>query len=468
MMKKAAVMLALLALALLPNAAAQAFSLVVDDASIKFTLTYPPEVKIGACFQLIFDATALGDIYIDKIRLVVKYQADSYTQTLLDDTLASDINVMAGWFVQKSYTLCVPSVVRVDPSVSAELFANYTRDTVAKPLTYTWFLAVAREKTYDEVVSELNSANRLIDQLEATINSLRAEIDALNARINALKSQLDAANAEIDRLRGDLAASESEYNSLKASYDALTEEYSQLDAQYKQVLEDLRQLQERYDGLRQRNSALAQNYEQLLADYRQLTDEYNSLQASYQQLREVYTNLSKRHEDSLREIGQLKNQLDESKKAYESLLLSYNSLSQENVLTKNIAYGQAAGLIGLAAFTSATYLLKRRRERRATQQAAQPSQATLPPPPPPPQPQQAAQTETPQHPHEEGQRLNSHKRLQRMLSGRRVTIPSEFASMLGLKEGDMVIVELKNNEVIVKPAPEDLQQHEGEGGEKPN
>ncbi|MDJ0269066.1 MAG: AbrB/MazE/SpoVT family DNA-binding domain-containing protein [Aigarchaeota archaeon] len=459
MMKKVGVMLVLLALALLPNTAAQAFSLVVDDASIKFTLTYPPEVKIGACFQLIFDATALGDIYIDKIRLVVKYQANSYTQTLLDDTLASDINVMAGWFVQKSYTLCVPSVVRADPSVSAELFANYTRDTVAKPLTYRWFLAVAREKTYDEVVGELNSAKRLIDQLEATINSLRAKIDALNARIEAL-------NAEINRLRGDLAASENEYNSLKASYDALTEEYKQLDAQYKQALEGLRQLQERYDDLRQRNSVLAQNYEQLLADYRQLTDEYNSLQASYQQLREVYTNLSKRHEDSLREIGQLKNQLDESKKAYESLLLSYNSLSQENILTKNIAYGQAAGLIGLAAFTSATYLLKRRREKRAAQQAAQPSQAT-PPPPPPPQPQQAAPTETPQHPQEEGQRLNSHKRLQRMLSGRRVTIPSEFANMLGLKEGDMVVVELKNNKVIVKPAPEDLQQ-EGEGGEKPN
>ncbi|HDD39769.1 MAG TPA: AbrB/MazE/SpoVT family DNA-binding domain-containing protein [Nitrososphaeria archaeon] len=49
---------------------------------------------------------------------------------------------------------------------------------------------------------------------------------------------------------------------------------------------------------------------------------------------------------------------------------------------------------------------------------------------------------------------NGEKRVQKVLSGRRVTIPSEVASELGLKEGDQVEVDYGNGAIIIKPVKE--------------
>jgi len=429
-------------LALAPGAWAGAFSVIVDDSRIKFSLSYPPEVEIGSCFQLEFEATALGDITIDVIKLTLVYQTNGGTSTLLSTVIVEDESVSSGWFVHKVFSVCVPRTARADPFIRGILYANYSRSSV-EPLTHEWFLAVARTDTYDEVLDELENA-------EETISSLQSQVTSLQGQIASLQSQLNAANSQIATLTNNLTASRAAFDSLQTRYSELSADFKELDERYKQTLAELMVLQTRYQELRSRDEALAGNYEKLLGDYRKLTEDYAALKSSFTQLQELYTGLSSRHEAALQQIGELQSQLRRAQQDYGMLQVSYSSLSEENLLTRNVAYAQAAGLVGLGAFA---YLWSRKKPktRPAAEKPPTPTPATeggQPPATPPP----PAQTTAPPIITEPPPPSNGSVRTQKMLSGRRVTIPSEFASKLGLAEGDAVVVELKNNEVVMKRA----------------
>ena len=52
------------------------------------------------------------------------------------------------------------------------------------------------------------------------------------------------------------------------------------------------------------------------------------------------------------------------------------------------------------------------------------------------------------------------KRVQKILSGRRVTIPRDVAERLGLKEGDMVEICFGDGHMIVKPVEKEASDEE--------
>ncbi len=424
----------LIALAILPlPVSADGFSSIVDDGRVKFSLHYPPEVKIGSCFTITFQTTVLGSIDIVRLRLTILFVSEAGSQTILSDTIiSSPRSFSAGDIINKVYSVCVPRRVVVDPVVVAELFANYTRSSVAEPLKHNWLIAVARDRTYDEVVRELNEARATINSLQSTIGSLRAEISSLRERVESL-------SREVARLETMLAGSQQSYDKLKSDYDKLTAEYQALNEKYLRTQGDLQALQAEYDELRRENNALSDRYQLLLTDYNSLSSDFTALKASYAQLQTIYNELRSRHDAATMQIGQLQQQLDDAKRSYDLLQLSYNSLSQENILNRNIAYAQAAGLIAVGSVAATAYLMRRRGVKTLGG-----GEKTLPPAPPPPPPPEPALQAVPTIGGGGG-------KVQKVLSGRRVTIPSEYASLLGLDQGDSVSVEVRDDSLVIKP-----------------
>lgn len=425
--------LVLLALALTPlPILADGFSSIVDDGRVKFSLNYPPEVKIGSCFTLRFQTTILGTIDIDKLKLTVTYVSEVGSQTLLSDTIISTTTSFSpGDTIQKVYIVCVPSRVVGDPVIVASLFSNYTRSAVAEPLTHNWLVAVARQSTYDEVLRDLNEAMN-------TINNLRSTIDSLRAEVTFLRDRVDALNREVAKLEALLGISQEAYNKLRGEYENLSDEFKSLNEKYLKTLGDLQNLQTRYEELRRENEALSKTYQQLLEDYNSLSDDFKSLQASYSQLQTIYGELRNRHESATIQIGQLQQQLDDARRSYDILQLSYNSLSQENILNRNIAYAQAAGLIALGSVAVTAYIARRRKGQ------LEPHLASPPPPPPPP-------PTTSENKPAVSTIGSGGARVQKVLSGRRVTIPSEYAATLGLQEGATISVKVVDGALVVKP-----------------
>ena len=447
---------------------AQGFSSVIDDSNLRVSVSYPPEVKIGTCFQLVVEATALvSNVDIDDLRITVKYITGSTPQILLDVLVVDNVNDFTS--TSQIYLVCVPTTSATDPTIVAELRAIYTVAGSPKNLNNNWFLAVARQKTYVEVATELQNALDTIDMLNDQINSLNNQINSLRAQVNRLQALLDEANDEINILRtrlqhanariaeleAQLQARIGQYNQLKQQYDKLTKEFEELNRQYRQALENLASLQTKYEDLRARHEQLNQNYNKLLEDYRRLTNDYAALQSSYQLLSENYENLKERHDAALKQVGQLQSQLETAKQDYQALLMNYNSLKNENQLTRSIVFAQAAGLVGIAAAASTLYYLRRRRGTggQAVQPSAEGQSANSP--------AEATQAEGEKSGEyagsnpEESQANSSDVRVQKILSGRRITVPSNFLTRLGLHEGDRLMVEVREDHVVIRPAPKE-------------
>jgi predicted nuclease with TOPRIM domain len=424
----------LLSLALLPlSVSADGFSSIVDNGRVKFSLHYPPEVRIGSCFTTTFQTTVLGSIDIVKLRLTITFVSEAGSQTILTDTIISSTTSFSpGDTINKVYSVCVPQRAVRDPVIVAALFSNYTRSSAAEPLTHNWLIAVARDRTYDEILRDLNEARDTINSLQSTINSLRAEISSLRERTDTL-------NRELARLETLLATSQDAYSRLKSDYDKLTVEYQALNEKYLRTLGDLQALQSRYDELSRENSALYDRYQQLLSDYNSLSSDFTSLKASYSQLQTIYSELRSRHDAATMQIGQLQQQLDDTRRSYDLLQLSYNSLSQENILNRNIAYAQAAGLVAVGSVAATAYLV-RRRQRSYSEAGKTVTPPPPPPPPPTPEPGPAVPTVAEGGP-----------RVQKILAGRRVTIPSEYAKLLELREGGSITVEVRDGSLVIKP-----------------
>ncbi|MDJ0272558.1 MAG: hypothetical protein QXN23_03700 [Candidatus Caldarchaeum sp.] len=354
---------------LLPLAAADGFSSLVDDARLKVVLNYPVEVRLGDCFTLVLQVTFLGDVDVDKMWLKVSYTSEAGTTTLLQDNLVSTPTFYpTGSNIVKTYSLCIPNVQRRDPLVTATFYANYTRETAYQPLTHTWHIAAVRTRTYQDLLNDLNRAQEQINQLRTTIQTLETEINRLRTR---LEEALNTAATLMTRLN----SSREEIHRLEQRLQTMSDEYRQLNDRFVSTVGELKALQATYETLRRENEALSTSYQQLLHDYRNLTREYSMLQASFNQLHELYEGLVGRHESAKQQIGYLQSQLDETSRELADLRLRYSLLSDENLLHRNIAYAEAF-LILAAVVAAASYGLSRRRMLR--------SPPALPPPPPPP------------------------------------------------------------------------------------
>jgi len=352
---------------------ADGFSSIVDDSWLKISLSYPYEVKTGSCFTVIFQTTYLGSVTVSELRVKITYVSEVGSTTLLSDTLvAAPTSFTSGDVISKTYSICLPSTIRLDPSITGVVFANYTRDGAYRPLTHMWQMAVVRARTYNEVLNELTRA-------ENQIRVLNAEIERLQSEITKLQSRLEEALRESSALSAKLEEARREYSSLEKNYESLSNEYKALNERYLDTVSELKSLQTLHQSLQEQFRALSENYRLLLHDYRNLTNEYTSLQASFNQLQTMYDVLTNRHESAKQQIGYLQSQLDEARALIQDLKLRYETLNNENNLHRSLAYLQAFTLVAVATgMASAIITRKVRGKSRETPPA-------LPPPPPPSQ-----------------------------------------------------------------------------------
>lgn len=407
----------------------QAYSAVLEDANLRVEVSYPPEVKAGTCFTVKFEAQAFADYTIDSIRLTLKLHREGGAETLYDQVLVSSEAVTSGWGFSKNIDICVPSPPYSDPFIEAKTSATYTLPAPeTRTLFHEWYMTIVRRQTYEEIRAELNAARDRVNRLERKINDLREEVEDLREYVEDLKASLSQLSETYGKLSSDYSALQENYSQLQDQYEDLEQEYKALSEEYRQALVEYERLRTLYEELSDNHSQLQSNYYSILDDYQSLSKEYSQLKGVYEDLSARYSELKTRHEDALTTIGQLRETVagleeDLKKKQEELDVLSamYNSAVNEGALTKNMLYAQSAAVAGIGA---GIFIVSLRRRR------------TLPPPPPPPPPNE-----------ENG-------KLQRVLSGRRVTLPKEAAEKLGIAVGGRVRVEVLEDSVKITPIKE--------------
>lgn len=425
---------------------AEAYNAILQDENIRISLYYPPEVKINSCYNFRFEAQAFNTFTIDEIRLTIKMYRDGVTETVYDEVLINDLSVTNGWTFSKNIVICIPTPRRPDPFLEAKINANYMfDDSSEKKLSTEWYMSTIRGKTYDELVSELNEAKRKIKYLEEKIDELNKNIDALEDDLDSLSNKYDKLSSDYSSLENSYRKLQEDYASLQNRYMSLQDEHKSLNEEYRKLLIDYEKLRTLYQELSDNNKQLQSNYNSLREDYTSLSKEYYRLQGIYQDLSERYNDLKNRYESSINTIGQLQSTINnleqtirEKEERINELNLMYTSANNENTLTKSILYVQTAAIAGAGA---GIYVMSLRRRK------------SIPPPPP------SIPTVETTAPKEEKPENSGNGKIQKILSGRRITLPRDALEKLSIKEGGRVIVELHDGFIKVIPVKEEIQQN---------
>lgn len=440
-----------LALVMVTSVNAEAYTAILQDENLRISLYYPPEVKIGSCYNFRFEAQAFEALTIDEIRLKIKMYRDSVTETLYDQVLVSDEAVESGWTFSKNIVICIPTPRRLDPFLEAEVYASYTKDGLEdETLSTEWYMSTVRTKSYDELLSELDEAKKKIRYLENKVKELDDHVEELEEDLDKLSKSYDRLLSEHESLQKSYQKLQVDYSSLQQKYIGLQDEYKNLSEEYRKLLIDYEKLRTLYERLLDDNKQLHSNYNSLREDYTSLSKEYYSLQGTYQDLTERYNDLKDRYESSIKTIGQLEstiNNLEQSIRERDErineLNLMYSSTANESTLTKSILYAQTAAVAGVGA---GIYLMSLRRRKRT-----QPLIQLPPQPPSPPSPTAP--------PKEEEVKNSGNGRVQKILSGRRITLPRDALEKLNIKEGGKVVVEVYDGYVKVIPVKEEIQEN---------
>lgn len=409
----------------------------VEDSNLKISVTYPPEVKVGSCFNLRFQADAFSNMTIDDLRLKVVYYYNGGSEVLYDENLVDSLYVERGWVLTKTISICVSRHKVVDPFLEARVDAEYQLESLeTRELSHEWYMSIVREETYEELQEELESANEKVESLERQVDELLEEIDALMARLDDLQEQFSELNTSHQTLLEN-------YNSLQDQYNKLEEKYNELNEEYRQALVEYERLRTQHEQLSLTYQQLSSNYQSLLSDHQETLSQLSQLKAVYQDLEQRYNELKERHEAALTTIGglqsnveDLKSRLAEKEEAYQELEAMYNSAVNEGTLTRSVLYAQSAAVAGIGAGIMIFAFAKKKRGAGSLQKS-------------------------------EGEgNGEGNGRVQRILSGRRVTLPKEAFQRLGLKEGGRVVVQLLEDGVKVTPFKEEQEKPSEEQEEK--
>ena len=407
---------------------AQGYSLIENDVEMRFN--YPSEIKMGTCITISFWMKAKNNLTDLSVRLTLIYHADSYTQVIYDKIIVSETSVTEGWTTSKSINVCIPREDAPDPHLQADLETSYKVNGSSKVLEHDWYMSIVRSETYEELEEELEEARSKINSLEDEIDDLKAELDEKEEALESLQEEYSSLLACYQQLQ-------SQYDQLEKSYKDLTNQYRELDRRYddlrdehQQTLLDLERLRAKYDLLSRDYGKLDENYRNLLKDYENTLADLKTYRSMYQDLKARYGDLESRYHDALAEGASLRQRVADLESRYGDLSRTYQSLLGENILAKNVIFAQAAAV---AAGVGIYVLVSRRFLRRA---GGRPEAANL------------------------NSNEGNSKRVQKILSGRRVTIPRDIAEMLGLREGDKVEICLGNGRMIIKPAREEASSEE--------
>lgn len=455
---------ALIAVALVFSTAyAQAYNIVVEDARIKVRLTYPPEVEIGSCFNLQIEVTALSAIDNLNLTLKVVYFYDSASQTLFNNILINNVDVPGpGVVLFRNIGLCIPAPAAVDPWLEAKIKLDYITDSTPVEFTNTFYLSTVRRTSYERLSSMLAEANRELSRLRSEVDRLRSEVASLKTRLEDAAAREEALRAKIEeltRIREELEKRLSELQAIRAE---LEKQLADLSSRYDKLVTDNAALQERHRGLMDSYALLQKSYEELRRDYDAVSRDLASTTGLYNDLRSRHESLRTSYEDSVKTVGQLQGSLSELERQREVLEAMLAQTTGESGFFRSVAVGQGVGLIALGGGMTA-WLLLRRRGRPASGQ--QPVAAQQPPPAPPTPPtQQSNPAPTNQHqattstapPAAQVQMMEAapesdNEIVQKVISGRRVTIPSRLADRLGIGIGDHVKIGLLGDKIVLMP-----------------
>lgn len=415
----------------------------VHDDRLTVTLTYPAEVKRGSCFQVRVEAFAHEPL--SKLNLTVRLELRSGETVivLLSAPVVTLWSGSPGPVVNTHVGACVTTSHPIGVIV-ARLYFEYLHSGTEFNLTNLFQMSFVRDQTYEELAALLSSAASEVNSLRNALNEAMRTIGSLTEEVRRLRSELERSRTEVAALLREKSELESRLHSLNALYERLRRDYESLQSSHERLLRE-------HAALQSAEASLRRSYEELVKAHRDLQRDFASLQEAYARLREEHSTLRALHEDlrarherlsaayeeSVRTAGSLRGALEEKARQVEVLTAMLDGALRERAIFSNIVIGQALGLGGLGAL----YLLERRRRagRGATGQTSTASNGASGPPSP------------------ENGNGDSESLVQRVISGRRITIPKSIAERLGIKVGDLVELSLANGHVSIKPISQATQ-----------
>jgi predicted nucleic acid-binding Zn-ribbon protein len=442
--------LLLLGSLLLPAGNAITFNSLIDDGKLAVTINYPSEVKRGTCFNVRLEVNALTAMSDLNVTLVIELRSGPSVYVLFTGKVVNDWSGGPGSVTNSIVGACVTSshptgVIVLRTSI------EYNIGSDRLTLVSSFLMGLARDTTYDELAALYSAAQNEISRLRSAVDDLRREAERLRARISELTSEVLTLNARLDALRERYERLQSDYASLLSRYQELQQNYSKLQDDYENLTRQHEALRATNSELRKAYDALQKELEKLRAEYAELQKQHASLTALHEDLKRRYAQLDSAHQEAVRQIGSLTGALEERGRQMDALMAMLDNALRERNVFSNIVIAQALGLGGLGAL----YLIERRRFRRPSPPAAPsvkvpeggsggPSATEANSPSL--QSAQGAQSQTELQSQENG----NGGLIQKVISGRRITIPKKLAELLGVDVGDQVELGVIGDALMVR------------------
>jgi len=443
-------LLLLLGSLLLPAGNAITFNSLIDDGKLAVTLNYPSEVKRGTCFNVRVEVNALTAMSDLNVTLVIELRSGPSVYVLFTGKVVDDWSGGPGPVTNSIVGACVTSshptgVIVLRTSI------EYNIGSDRLTLVSSFLMGLARDTTYDELAALYSAAQNEISRLRSVVDDLRREAERLRARISELMSEVSALNARLDALRERYERLQSDYASLLSRYQELQQSYAKLQDDYENLTRQHEALRATNSELRKAYDALQKELETLRAEYAELQKQHASLTALHEDLKRRYAQLDSAHQEAVKQIGSLTGALEERGRQMDALMAMLDNALRERNVFSNIVIAQALGLGGLGAL----YLIERRRFRRSGPSAAPsvkvPEGGSGGPSAngantPSLQSAQGAQSQTDLQSQENG----NGGLIQKVISGRRITIPKKLAELLGVDVGDQVELGVIGDALMVR------------------
>lgn len=443
-------LLLLLGSLLLPAGNAITFNSLIDDGKLAVTIYYPSEVKRGTCFNVRVEVNALTAMSDLNVTLVIELRSGPSVYVLFTGKVVNDWSGGPGSVTNSIVGACVTSshptgVIVLRTSIEYHLGpSKLTLDS-------SFLMGLARDTTYDELAALYSAAQNEISRLRSAVDDLRREAERLRARISELMSEVSALNARLDALRERYERLQSDYASLLSRYQELQQSYAKLQDDYENLTRQHEALKATNSELRKAYDALQKELEKLRAEYAELQKQHASLTALHEDLKRRYAQLDSAHQEAVKQIGSLTGALEERGRQMDALMAMLDNALKERNVFSNIVIAQALGLGGLGAL----YLIERRRFRRSGPSAAPsvkaPEGGSGGPSAngadsPGLQSAQGAQSQTELQSQENG----NGGLIQKVISGRRITIPKKLAELMGVDVGDQVELGVIGDALMVR------------------
>ena len=441
---------------LLPSGSAITFNSLIDDGKLAVTLNYPSEVKRGTCFNVRVEVNALTTMNDLNVTLVIELRSGPSVYVLFSGKVVDDWSGGPGPVANSIVGACVTTshptgliVLRT----SIEYHIGASRLT----LNSSFLMGYARDTTYNELAALYSAAQSEISRLRSVVEDLRREAEMLRTRISELMSdvtvlneRLDALRERYDRLQSDYADLLSRYQELQRRHAELQSNYENLVKQHAKLQSDYEKLMRQYEALsaaeselRKAYSALQEELERLRAEHAALQKQHASLTALHEDLRRRYEQLDSAHQEAVRQIGSLSGALEEKGRQMDAVMAMLDNALRERNVFSNIVIAQAIGLGGLGAL----YLFERKRARRspspATPSVHVPEGGSGEPP-------SSEVSSAPAQSELQSQENGNGGMVQKVISGRRITIPKKVAELLGVDVGDQVELGVIGDALMVR------------------